>query len=488
MRKFLIVGLLLMLAMVVSAQATPLTYGQPFAGSIDSAGQTLEFTFNGTEGDTITISMKATMVGLDSYLELYDPGGNFLTFDDDSGAGTDSLIGPFKLPTTGTYILTASSCCGGNGTSTGPFELLVAPVQTSPLTLNESYSLELTDEQPIIFFSYTSAGEEILSLNTSRVEGTTGVTINVQDSNGNMVNQGYAGVDFAGFIDPLFLSQPGDYQIIVQRDFFYDGTGNPSPTGPPQRLSMVVRKPINSAYELGTGIQGALDDNNPTAYYTFAGSAGDILRVVGDQGDSSAFELQLYGTQGYGINGGSTIHGPEPGKLVIDPVVLDTTGSYLVVLRRASFDGQVNGLVSAYSLTINSNPSPVLENGIELTDKVGGETFEKIFRFEGTAGQTIRVTLRSLDENYGPGLNVFGPPEINDAVPMPVRGGFGGGGHGPGIGGRFIMNVGGSTPGTVTYELALPADGTYLFRVNNGIFSPQGPSIGSFGIMVIVVG
>jgi hypothetical protein len=53
-------------------------------------------------------------------------------------------------------------------------------------------------------------------------------------------------------------------------------------------------------------------------------------------------------------------------------------------------------------------------------------------------------------------------------VPQVAGPGIGGGGMG-----SFVFSVNGAVPGRVRYELALPQDGLYLFRVRSGgVYAP----------------
>ena len=70
------------------------------------------FTFTGTAGQRLIITMNATGGGLDPYVYLIAPDGYVMGQDDDSNGGGNSRIptsGTFTLPQTGTYIIEATS-------------------------------------------------------------------------------------------------------------------------------------------------------------------------------------------------------------------------------------------------------------------------------------------------------------------------------------------------------------------------------------------
>ena len=72
-------------------------------GSLDS------WTFEGQEGQVVNIQMSGLSEGLDCYLELYSSDDVWLTADDDSGEGYDSLIKDYVVPVDGTYRVVASN-------------------------------------------------------------------------------------------------------------------------------------------------------------------------------------------------------------------------------------------------------------------------------------------------------------------------------------------------------------------------------------------
>ncbi len=82
-----------------------IAYGQTLSGTLTADFPYGYWTFEGTEGDSVTISMVG--VGdMDTYLELYGPDGIVLMADDDSGGNSAALIADYVLPGPGS---TASS-------------------------------------------------------------------------------------------------------------------------------------------------------------------------------------------------------------------------------------------------------------------------------------------------------------------------------------------------------------------------------------------
>jgi hypothetical protein len=82
--------------------------------------------FEGKEGDIVSISMTAIDEDMDTYLVLFDPSGEQLTTDDDSGGNSNAAILEFALPRTGTYRVVAR---GYNEEQQGRYELALEMVE-----------------------------------------------------------------------------------------------------------------------------------------------------------------------------------------------------------------------------------------------------------------------------------------------------------------------------------------------------------------------
>lgn len=106
------------------------TLGRPVNGTIHVASDLDWYRFQGTAGQTVTITMD-TQGGsaLDPYIVLYGPAWAKLAFDDDSGGNSNARILNYRLWTTGTYHIFAQSFSGG---SEGAYQLTVNGAQCVP--------------------------------------------------------------------------------------------------------------------------------------------------------------------------------------------------------------------------------------------------------------------------------------------------------------------------------------------------------------------
>jgi len=453
-----------------------LTFDETVTGEISADQPEVRYTFEGRAGDVITINMNAEPGTLDSFLELIGPDGTSLLTADDYAGSLNSQIGPYTLPETGTYTVVATRCCGGGGTggSVGAYELALRQADVASLTIGETVTATLSDEQPNLFFRVESDAKAILTLEAKTVEGDRPILVEVRNEEGQVVNSGWQANNTPVLIDPLILSEGGSYVINVSLQQNTDPAA--APTSGNVRVSLTLNEVEAQPIEIGQTVEGTLDDDNPSDHYTFSGASEDLLRLEGSQTpDSEAFEAVVYGPSGFSINGVNTGFVEPVGSFTLDPLQLFDDGDYLLVVRRIDADGEGEMGTTHYTLTLSESQTPTLEAGAAVEGKVGGDTYERVYHYEGTAGQTIRITLRSDSDSYAPALNVQGPnTQTTERVAAPD-------------GSPFVFSANGSTPGMVIYEVTLPEDGTYLFRINNGAYSPEGPAEGDFNLLVEVV-
>ena len=117
LRRFVVVMLLALTTMLAN-QTTPVKAqcgdsiepGVWVYGEI-AYGRPCSYTFYGRVGTYVSIRMEKESFSspLDPYLELKDPYGYIVAFDDDSGGNHNSLIGSYRLTSSGWYTIIARS-------------------------------------------------------------------------------------------------------------------------------------------------------------------------------------------------------------------------------------------------------------------------------------------------------------------------------------------------------------------------------------------
>ncbi len=445
---------LIVMPMAASAQDVPggpIAFDQTVSGEITSDAYRIAYTFEGSAGDVIMITMRAVVQGLDSYLELLGPDGTLVTQDDDGAGNLNSLVGPYTLESNGTYTIVATRFGGSTGMSIGQFQLRLTRPTVSTLSLGQTESLTLGVEDSFAVFRYTTTAPEILLLEGVRTAGSDSASISVRNLQGEYVGSSYSDHSTGRMsIDPLYLATPGEFLVMVRREFNYTPDGTVLSANESLGLNFSMSAIETAPVVMDSPISGVLSNDNPTDYYTFNGTAGDILRLAGDVVNDGHYEAMIYGPRGYNINGISTLYNPAASTgFALDPLNLNETGPYMVVVRRTMGPAEMPAAVS-YNMTLSSTQTPILSAGVAVEGTVDQTTYEQVYRFEGTAGQQVRFTLSGTSSNYGAGISVYGAgPEIPE-------------------GQANVFNGSGSTGGTLTYEVTLAYTGVYLVRVYNG--------------------
>ena len=103
----------------------PITYGSTVMGTVPS-GESVDYSFTARAGDMIEVALLSEGE-LDPYLELRDPSGEAIMYDDDGGEGLNSLL-RYTFGEAGTYTVAAM----GFMSSAGDYTLRVRERREAP--------------------------------------------------------------------------------------------------------------------------------------------------------------------------------------------------------------------------------------------------------------------------------------------------------------------------------------------------------------------
>ncbi len=463
---------IVLIAAAASAQTarTPIAPGSTVSGTLTSLDAVhpersthyQEFTFEGRAGMVVEIIVASDE--LDTYAFLVGPDGMQLAYNDDGAGNLDSRI-QMTLPSTGTYIIQATTF---SQSSTGPFTVSLAeyvqlPIRTSSMAVGAQQGVQVTAQDG-------QCGEygrrcQVLELQLDAAQHvsvevtdmTNGLTVRALDPfHSTLWEAGnYYGEDNEQFI---LARVPGTYSLVLM--------GPPGATG---TLSVQGAEAGSSAspapITIGPGIingELAVGDAN-SAYnsgvmdlYRVEADAGQSVQVNLNSNDFDAYlrvldgaNIIAYNDDTNGLN--SQVRFRPNGNTVVEVSALGGSfGSYelVVELVTAAAGSPVPisvGETVQGSLGMNDNP------------QVGGAV-QDAWVFEGVEGQEVSIVIQSdpgvamklispmgevLSEtgDYG----VYGDPMYHDEYDY--YGGAGGG-------------------GSNGYSGVLPATGSYIINLS----------------------
>lgn len=196
---------------LVTQIVNKIEYSQEIEGELTGSQSFVEYRFTGSAGDQILINMDSDNVDTRLSLASATDPSTVLISDDDGGVGSNAQIGPYELPETGSYVITASSY---GGDETGDFTLKLSRVRVTPVELGGSVEGEM--EGDTLFYTFEGRVGMAVSITvdsndsvdtTLAVRGPDGYEIATDDDSGGRIDPE---------ISSLVLTQDGTYTVMVQ--------------------------------------------------------------------------------------------------------------------------------------------------------------------------------------------------------------------------------------------------------------------------------
>lgn len=418
-----------------------LTYGDSASGVINDETVELRYTFNGADGDVVSIGVAGTAGGLDTRVELIGPDGEVVAENDDIDIlTTDSAIVDFILPADGTYTIVVSRFNGEAGRSSGEFSL--------SLTLSDGSGSSTPDQAEVIAIAFNtpvsgSITNRIIE-RTYTFEGQAGDVVSI-----SVIAEGFDGVDanltlfgpegeflvtnddrdlFGGDLNPLIsnfeLPTTGTYTVVVGRYLGEDGTSTGDFT-----LTLSAGDPdaiVDTAIVYGDIVTGTINSSNFQVAYIFEGQSGDVvsIRINATSGNLDT-TLLLSDPRGEFLAFNDDFDGLN--SAIID-VVLPQDGSYTITAGR--YQGANGSTSGDYELELTADGIDVVidepdatpeaptttdatgADAVVYTDEISDANFERTYTFEGSSGDVVTIemiadsgTLDSLLILVGPSGN-----------------------------------------------------------------------------------
>jgi hypothetical protein len=320
---------------------TAINIGDTANGELTVNAPSAIYSFAAKAGDIVAITM--TSSDIDSYLQFGDAQGNPLAAADDGAGGLNARMGPYQIPTDGTYVIVAESfgfvLAIDKKVETGKFKLTVQKFDPQTITYPGNADGKLDVDTPLQTYKATlNAGDVIVArmrsedidsfLSLSEAARISGLVVRNDDFGSGSNSQ----------IGPYIVPETGDY-LLTATSFASNVQGS-------YKLSLdkLTAKPI--AY--GDKVDDEISDADPAIVYSFTGAAGDrINAVVAGEGDLDTM-MTLLGPDGAQVAFNDEANGHNPAlqgqalpsdgayTLVVQPFAAGQTGKYHIEFDKAS--------------------------------------------------------------------------------------------------------------------------------------------------------
>jgi len=399
-----------------------LEYGVEVYGTITERDYEDRWTFQGAEGDEITLMLEATSGSyLDPFLQILDSDTNELASSDDYGYSVNSRIEGFELPSSGTFTVIATRYGAFQGNSTGDYALLLAhgvpepPAPDGELAFGDVVEGEITDDNYQDRWAFQGVEGDLVSIRMVRDDGDLdSLLILLGPDNIEMFYDDDSGGNLDAHIRGFMVPEDGEYTIVATRLGERAGTSRGRYT-----LTLAKEEPEdttpNGSLQYGSSVSGEITNENYSDYWAFRGTAGDLVAigmeaVIGQGGDpylgaTLDCYLRLLGPDGEVIATDDD-GGGYPNSLIL--TALPETGTYTIGAQR--LDG-LNGYgEGAYTVSLERIvDSETIALDQPVTGEVTGEVPYTVWGFDGQAGDRVTITMEALDEMLDPYLTLLGP-------------------------------------------------------------------------------
>ncbi len=400
-----------------------IAYGQTVEGEFDEDPDGAEYTFAGSAGDIVTITLESD--DFDTYLVLLDEDGNELAANDDSGGTLNSQIADFELRADGTYTIVVTSFPNRarDEAITGAYTLTLegagggpVVVEGETLAYGQSVDGEVEDDPDGAVYTFEGSAGDVVTITLESPDFDTFVIL--LDANGDEIA---ADDDSAGNlnsrIEAFELPEDGTYSIVVS-SFGNRSSGEPITgtytltlelgAGPVEPGEFVVEDA--GSIGIGDTVSAEFGGDVQANGYTFEGEAGTTITITLTSGEFDAY-LILQDAEDNEIIADDDSGGNFNSQIVIE---LPYSGTYRIIATSFTYVFVGEGISGEYTLNVVEGEAPVVVPGAALaygdsvSDNLSAEGVQEVpYTFEGRAGDVVTITLESPD--FDPFVALLGP-------------------------------------------------------------------------------
>jgi hypothetical protein len=257
-----------------------------------------------------------------------------------------------------------------------------------PIAYGETVQGTITDEQYEFHYIFTASqgdqvyvsvvepGNTYVSLVMAIRDNSTGEIILEEDSWASMF-----------VLEPFEIPADGDYVLDLGRYRGAEGSGTSS-------FILTIDRTEWQALEPGTPVEGTLTVPAATHFWTFEGSAGQVLSI---KGTGVGLEFELYGP----INTWPVIGEGPTNDPAEEFVLLPDDGAYRLIVQTENLEG------TAYTLTVQAFEPVEVEVGQTVEGTIGGELSPGYYSVYATPDTLLRLEVASDAPDFEGSLAVY---------------------------------------------------------------------------------
>ncbi len=364
--------------------------------------------FSADAGQTLVVAARSS--AFPATVEIYAQNGEAVapeSVDVGAGEGESGGVLVFRAQQAGTYYARIAPTTGGQAGNN--YSLTIAPVRTAPLAAGGTSAARRLDAGGFDIYTFQGATGEVVRV-TARTEGAAGVTVRIVPATSGdgaaipeaadaapdgqrrrgRANQPSSSSSTEVTLIPSVTALPvstkatgeavallaaaGTYQVVVSQA-----------SGLPVEYTLATSRPLNTfrneGESTGTLALGSSD------FWAIDGGAGGqgIARIEGlsDQFDA---RLEIYGPSGGLLGANDDGAGGRNAGLSF---LMNDPGRYILRIHSLGDGGS-----GTYRLRRGANPARRLTLG-ERTEGVLQPDGTEIYSFQGRAGQSVIITVRS---------------------------------------------------------------------------------------------
>jgi hypothetical protein len=308
-------------------QTGAITSGTPATVVINTSGQDSQLTFNGTAGQLASIQLSnSTFNGCYSVIvSILNPDGSTLTSSNMCGQSS-FFVNPVALPTTGTYTVVIAPYNGGTGSVNVTLYLFYEQTSTITSGTPASVVINIPGQDAQLTFSGTAGQLASVQLSNSTFNGCYSVIVSILNPDGSTLTSSNMCGQGSLFVNPVALPTSGNYTLVVAPQGGAIGSAS---------VALSLFNEQTGAITSGTPASVVINIPGQDAQLTFSGTAGQLASV---QLSNSTFNgcwsliVSILAPDGSNMVPGWSGYMCGQGGFTIDPITLQTSGSYTIVV------------------------------------------------------------------------------------------------------------------------------------------------------------